>query len=436
MADNHEPIINRLPPEILAEVASHLRDDKSLIVATHVCEYWRRTLLSFPFLWSHLTFNNEQRALMFLERAKSTLVSIDLIDNRKPSKEVKERLKGIANRIAALRAVCAPFLDELLAQPLPTLKNLDLITSTFVTSLATTDLGSPLFPRLTNFRFILRNHPSRFKILPRLGDSLLDFLRNCPQLEVAFFDYGNLGDRDIEFTTVEEPEMAVSLPRLRSFAHESTIWKIHTGLFNRLSLSHGCDVAFTTTGVWCPCHPWGRGFPTLRGLSIREAKIAFHVPNAGSAVIRATFSNSKGTRISLITRGVLSIYSCLLPVVEEVLHFPRSSEMTRSIETLHLEHCPIPPLTTHARFIEPLLELYSLKTLVLSQMLPIYIQESPTLVALELVRGIAVSRHSYSIPLKTIALSVYGAEEFQRPFRELVDELRGFIELVEVESSV
>ena len=108
--------------------------------------------------------------------------------------------------------------------------------------LATIDVGYPLFhvPNLTNLRFEMTRYSH---IPPRFGDNLLEFLRSCPLLEVIFLSYGSQG-MDIEFTTSEAPIDAVSLPRLRSFTHDSPVKTIDIGLFNRLSLPPTCDVAF------------------------------------------------------------------------------------------------------------------------------------------------------------------------------------------------
>jgi len=122
MINHHDSPTHCLPPEALAAVASHLGANASLITATHVCHFWRTTLLSSPRLWSHLDFKNEERALVFLGRSKSTPLGINLTGACGPSEVVRELLNEIATRVTTLWAGHGPFLDELLTHPMPKLE--------------------------------------------------------------------------------------------------------------------------------------------------------------------------------------------------------------------------------------------------------------------------------------------------------------------------
>jgi len=154
MINHHDSWTHRLPPKILATMASHLEDDRSLVAATHVCHLWRTTLLSSPRIWSHLDFANEERALVFLERSKSAPLTVNLVDAYDPSEIVSELLNEIAIRVTALRAEYGPFLDELLARPMPTLEVMEVTGSgehppTYLPSLRSLDIhgfGAPGFP--------------------------------------------------------------------------------------------------------------------------------------------------------------------------------------------------------------------------------------------------------------------------------------------------
>ncbi|KAF9783348.1 hypothetical protein BJ322DRAFT_1070419 [Thelephora terrestris] len=274
MSNHHNSITHRLPPEILTEVASHLGHHTSLIPATHICHYWRTTLLSCPRLWSHIEFENEERGLVFLERTKSVPITISLVGNISPSWKVRESLWTVTNRLIALRGMYSLFFSGFLARPLPSLQNLDvlgfigplgarpILTLPSVKFLATSDIGCPLVhvPNLTNFRFRLPRY-SPFPV--RLGDGLLEFFRSCPLLEEVFVSYGKKGV-DLEFTTGEALIDAVSLPRLRSFTHDSPVKTIDIGLYNRLSLPPTCDVTFVIKSRrWLLINePWTRPFPT------------------------------------------------------------------------------------------------------------------------------------------------------------------------------
>jgi len=92
MINYHDSWIHCLPPEILDAMASHLEDDKSLVAATHVCHLWRTALLSSPRLWSYLDFDYEKRAMVFLERSKSSPVTVDFTESKNLSEVVRRTL--------------------------------------------------------------------------------------------------------------------------------------------------------------------------------------------------------------------------------------------------------------------------------------------------------------------------------------------------------
>ena len=129
MINYHDSWIHRLPPKILAMMASHLEDDTSLVAATHVRHLWRTALLSSPRLWSHLDFDNEKRALAFLERSKFGPVTVDFTESRKLLEVARGTLKEITSRVTILQVSHDSFLDELLAQPMSGLQALEIIDS-------------------------------------------------------------------------------------------------------------------------------------------------------------------------------------------------------------------------------------------------------------------------------------------------------------------
>ena len=76
----HIPI-NRLPPEVLSRVLQHRGCGQDLVVATHVCQYWRSTLVSCPSLWTSIQLRSTgdvDRALAYLQRSKSVTVDISV----------------------------------------------------------------------------------------------------------------------------------------------------------------------------------------------------------------------------------------------------------------------------------------------------------------------------------------------------------------------
>jgi hypothetical protein len=75
--------VNRLPPEILALIPTFRESERDLLSATTVCEYWRRTLISTPNLWTKIVYPrgaNPQvvppRVQAYLERSESVPIHV------------------------------------------------------------------------------------------------------------------------------------------------------------------------------------------------------------------------------------------------------------------------------------------------------------------------------------------------------------------------
>ena len=350
--NHHDSTIHHLPPEVLAAVASHLDDKKSLIAATHVCHRWRSTFLSLPRLWSRVVFSDIQRALAFLERSKSVTVSVCLPGGNEPFPVVKESLKSIAGRLVGLKGAYNKFLGEFLTQPLPLLRDLDLFgprsppgrslvpSLPSVRSLTTYAIDYPPLrvKNLTNFHFKL---PPCLCISPTFGGGLLEFLRSCPLLEVVHFCYGHK-HRDIGSTISGASTEMVSLPCLRSFTHDSFIDKVDMALFDRLSVPPTCDLAFAVViRSRSPGNrPWAHAFPTPRNPSyisdVKTVKVIanFQDTHNPRPTFRTEFFNSKNARISFNRTSDPHSTSTFI----KLLNFLESSGITHSVETLRLEN--------------------------------------------------------------------------------------------------
>lgn len=70
--------VNQLPPEVFATVLAHRWPGRDLISATHVCRYWRETLLSFPSLWAEVPCGpaSEEQTFSFLVWARAVPLHI------------------------------------------------------------------------------------------------------------------------------------------------------------------------------------------------------------------------------------------------------------------------------------------------------------------------------------------------------------------------
>jgi hypothetical protein len=150
----------------------------------------------------------------------------------------RETLEALTpnGQLTTLEAENVSSLDQLLAQDFPNLNRLDVLTPggfPSVGSLVAT--GQPLYPDLTNFHFQVFGS----EVARDLEENLLEFLRHCPLLEVAFFCYDE--PKTAVRSTVGE---AVSLPYLKSFTHKSPSRAVSRGLINRLSLPDTCNIEF------------------------------------------------------------------------------------------------------------------------------------------------------------------------------------------------
>ena len=77
--------MNRLPQELLPDIARHLLDEnavdaKPVIPMTHVCRYWRESIISAPEIWTLISNSQSELMALSLARAKASrlTVSIDM----------------------------------------------------------------------------------------------------------------------------------------------------------------------------------------------------------------------------------------------------------------------------------------------------------------------------------------------------------------------
>lgn len=125
--------VNKLPPEILSRVLYHRSCGQDLISATHVCRYWRSTLISTPSLWKTFHFNRSScdvdRTLTYLERSKAVPIDIH-IGPHYPSRDLY-KLQHISPHMSRMRSFTItshPNIDIvsslLLCQPVPCMERL------------------------------------------------------------------------------------------------------------------------------------------------------------------------------------------------------------------------------------------------------------------------------------------------------------------------
>ena len=184
--------------------------------------------------------------------------------------------------------------------------------------------------------------------LPRNWETnFLDFLRNCPGLEVVYFAHNNREDAPIDITTVDATDK-VNLSHLRSFTYESPVCPTPLGLFNQLCLPPTCNITFMINDRQCgrEGEPLARNFPIMHDPShfhgIKKVEITAQISPlwiADTLLIGARFVNSE--RYILLNRLApgRDISSRPARVLCKILDAFRRGNMFSSVETLCLRHC-------------------------------------------------------------------------------------------------
>ena len=206
--------VNTLPPEILCSIArcfldEHAVDARSIVPLTHVCQYWRESIISAPENWTLISNGRIEFAALSLARAKAARlnVSIDICQFRADPGSFGLITPYIQN-IDTLCARDLPSIEELtqalpnFPRSTPNLRSLTLLCTyssarwdpsidpfeSLTPTLKCLSLFKiPLYPSLLNLRTLtdltLRNHCFDFHL-----DTLLDFVEQNRSLESATLD--------------------------------------------------------------------------------------------------------------------------------------------------------------------------------------------------------------------------------------------------------
>ena len=206
--------VNRLPPEIISYIARWILQaegephTKALIPLTHVCQYWRDSIVSTPGNWTRIWNGRWKLAELSLERAKAAPLDIVLTFNL--GEGLSRTLLPYIQRASSISCTHFSTIAEL-TQGLPdfpkSTPNLRSLTfdgcgldlnrghsidpfdfSTHVTTLKKLALHDlPLFPSFLSLRSLteldLRDYHLNLHV-----DTLLNFLGKNQSLESATFD--------------------------------------------------------------------------------------------------------------------------------------------------------------------------------------------------------------------------------------------------------
>ena len=203
--------MNKLPSEIISHIARCLLDEdtvdtRPIIPLTHVCRYWRESIISTPENWTRISSRSRSLAVLSLQRVKAAPLQICFdMDQIRESPGFSDLVTPHIQNTGTLRIDSISTIEELskifqnVPQSMPNLRLLSFslqsgqaewdwstdplgLSTPTLTHLSLTNIPlSPSFLRLrtlTNLSF----HYRRFGLNFRL-DRLLDFLEGNRSLE-------------------------------------------------------------------------------------------------------------------------------------------------------------------------------------------------------------------------------------------------------------
>jgi hypothetical protein len=205
--------VNRLPPEILSRIARHVpdadeRDARSIIPITHVCRYWRKSIISTPENWTSIYSGSFGLAKLSLQRCKAAPLKL-LLDTRKVKRNPRfsDLIKPYIQNTETLRLSHISTVEELeqtlqkFPRSIPSLRSLSLTGPRGADWDWSRDPCEPLASPLTHLSLVdipLYRSFLRFQSLTALTlrhhrfnlhlDTLLDLLEMNRSLERATLD--------------------------------------------------------------------------------------------------------------------------------------------------------------------------------------------------------------------------------------------------------
>ena len=198
--------INRLPPEVISRIARHRTgiDTCWVVPLTHVCRYWRGSIVSTPENWTSISSYRKGLAALSLERSKAAPLQLFLnIVTLRRDPELRDLIIPHIQNTETLQAGNLPTIEDFtqilsnFPQSMPNLRSLTLERShdnprwnpstdpfgSFPHTLRSLWLFDiPLYPSFVQLRTLTKLTLRYFKIRASL-DAILDLLEENRSLE-------------------------------------------------------------------------------------------------------------------------------------------------------------------------------------------------------------------------------------------------------------
>ena len=210
--------VNRLPPMVLSHIAKHVlwadkypdEDARQIIPLTHVCRYWRASIVSAPENWALISCRNKSLAELSLERSKASPLEVLLeLDVFWKQPRFSDLLIPHLENIETLHILGLTTVGEItralpnFPRSTPILRSLDVISWGNIQANPSIDpfqpfphtltdltlLNIPLFPSFLGIRTLVQFEYTSHTIWFPLG-AILTILEENPALEsVTLGDY-------------------------------------------------------------------------------------------------------------------------------------------------------------------------------------------------------------------------------------------------------
>ena len=336
--------MNRLPPEIISHIAQHVLqpyDDTARIVPlTHVCQYWRNTIISAPEHWTSIIYYRPNLAKLSLERSKAAPLQLQLIGTFiSQGRGLHDLIMPYIQNIETLRFEELTAIEDLtrifpnFPQSMPNLRSLDLghwydqpgwdpsidPFGSFPNTLRSLSLNNiPIYPSLLRLRTLTKLTLCFYTVYP--PSNLLDFLgdnRSLKHLDIAINSEAlpvhilqrraivmdQLQYLSISSDVADAKTLVSSVPLRRGAKLDISFHGSHTGLgdiLSGISLTHLLNLPSPTfmeyqsspqvarltgpNGSFSYNHKWHSGiafteFPVLPLTDIRELRLTHSDPS-------------------------------------------------------------------------------------------------------------------------------------------------------------